>query len=659
MNLRSFSSAILISGGCFLTLFILGVLFPNAWWGIHATAFLPTSLQIVFIAGGVLLFFLPQYWSPKQDFLVVKKSWNPGLTYALLAGAAVMMAWLFYSFPIYADFYGDAVRIYNAFGERTTERPDIYLDHLFSFNFLHPRNGERSVLGTALFMSWKFGLTHREAFQIIGAASGAIYTFLWLSMVVKMVKDNTARIIFGVVGLTAPFLVLFMGHVEIYAPSIALLTAWFFTLFVYFKTQKARYLWLAALLLYFCLKVHSSAFMLLPAFVLTLVYHSFKDRLNLEKYFNWKKVALLVLAPIFVVGAGMYFFYYQDYNDPRFFFTNFTIHERMFLPILSPEPPYDRYTLLGFNHVFDYLNVLMLWSPAALFLLTVVIYKRKQINWNAPPVLVSGVSLILYASLFFMINPLLGMQFDWDLYSLPAPILLAFLVAVFSQIKDVEFSKKLLAPSLAITLWTAPIFPVNVLKEPLSYRLESLGLRTFETYWIRATAGIQFGVELLPEDNALKLQRYTKAAETLRPYANPGGDVEYAALLHSIALYQLRGEKNIAEALRFANEADSYAPANVENIVLLVETHFLAKRFDRAYAQSLRLLQLNANPEKSLRIAIHCAIEAGLGVEALKHCEDYLSRWPENNLIRTVHRELTDGVDTSQIKRHFAQGLQG
>ncbi len=643
-----------ITGSIFFGLYLMGAFFPNTWWGTHALAFLSTPLQVFFMVAGILAFVIPIFWplhlqpSPKTDLSYQK------MLFGLIV-IAVGMAALFYLFPIYRDFYGDAVRFANAFGEKTIERPDVYIDHLFSFDFWHPRNGERSVLGSALFLSYKFGLSHLQAFKLIGVTFGFAYVFLWLFLVVNTVRNRVLRIIFAIAGLSAPFLLVFMGHIEIYAPSIAGLIAYFLVLSHYFKTHQKWYLWLTLFVLYFCLKFHSSAFLLVPSFIITLLYHTLKEYPKLKQYFNWKKLAIYVLAPIFLVGAGLYFFYYQDYNDPRFFYTNFKIHDRMFLPILSPEPPYDRYNLLGFNHVFDYLNMFLLWSPLAIFLLVIVYFKRKEIDWNAPMVIVSGLSLILYTSLLFMVNPLLGMQFDWDLFSLPAPILLIFVLSLFAQFKDTALIRRLIGPSLAIALWTMPIFPANVIKEPLSYRLESLGIRTFKSYWIRATAGIRFGINLLPEDKSIYQQRYIRAIEELRPYAIPGNDVEYAELLYSIAFHYLRNEKNYTKALRYAEAADSYEPNDYKILTYLIEANFSLKQFDKAYALGLRLIALNQNPQKSLRIAIHCALEAEKQRQAVEHCTVYLQTWPQDKHIQQVYFALQNGTDLDQIKQMFAR----
>ena len=68
---------------------------------------------------------------------------------------------------------------------------------------------------------------------------------------------------------------------------------------------------------------------------------------------------------------------FKDYNDPRTL-TDFKDIDRLFLPVFSPEPPLDRYNLFSLNHILDYLNMMLMWSPAALFLIAYAFIFKKQ-----------------------------------------------------------------------------------------------------------------------------------------------------------------------------------------------------------------------------------------------------------------------------------------
>ena len=648
--------------------------------GTHSITFLSSILKYsIFITASTVLIlshFKPFQFTKFQHTSFFEKK---NTLWACISLTAIFMGILFYQFPIYLDVYGDAVRIMKAFGNRIDHIPQTFIDHLFSFNILHPRNGERSVLGSVLFFAYKTGLTLRECFRILGAICGAVYIFLWLAFVMRFVKYNLLRVVFALTGLTAPFLLLFQGHVEIYAPSIVAITAYLLVICNYFRTRKNIWLWFAPVILYFCLKFHSSAFLLMPSLLLTFLFAMYHDRIWMKDKCNWRGMTTWIMTPIFLAGAFVYFFVHGDYNDPRHFFTNFTIYDRMFLPILSPAPPLDRYNLLSLNHIFDYFNIMLLWSPIALFLLISLIFYRKQINWNAPIVLISGLTLILYAALLFMINPLLGMQFDWDLFSLPAPILLIFIAALFSQfrnldgininhadpttilprpLKETNFVHTLIGPSLALSLLTLPIFITNTSKKPLSYRLESLGVRTFETYWIRAAAGINFGIDLLREDKELYISRRLNVAQKLEKYATPGNDVEYADILIRIGKYYLREPKAYQQALQYFERVDHYFPNYPLNLVYLIETHFLLQQFEKAYMLSLRFIRFAPDQNGALRIAIHCALEAEKYTKAMVHCEAYLKQWPQDQLINNVYQELQTGDNTQNIKRYFASAQE-
>ena len=69
----------------------------------------------------------------------------------------------------------------------------------------------------------------------------------------------------------------------------------------------------------------------------------------------------------------------------------------------------SRYTLLGGQHVFDFLQAALLWSPAAWLLLSL---SRRVGDTQSDAAIVAGTTLALYVALFFMVNPLLGMEME-------------------------------------------------------------------------------------------------------------------------------------------------------------------------------------------------------------------------------------------------------
>ena len=169
----------------------------------------------------------------------------------------------------------------------------------------------------------------------------------------------------------------------------------------------------------------------------------------------------MIYIPICFVGAFLYFFVFQDYKDPRLL-QDFRDIDRLFLPLLSPAPPLDRYNLFSINHIFDYFNIMMLWSPPALFLLVIIgLFYRKQINWKTPQIVITGLTFLLFTTFLFMINPLFSMPMDWDLFSLPAPILLIFVLALLKDVQPTNLAGKILPGCLALAILSLPTFIVN------------------------------------------------------------------------------------------------------------------------------------------------------------------------------------------------------
>ena len=170
----------------------------------------------------------------------------------------------------------------------------------------------------------------------------------------------------------------------------------------------------------------------------------------------------------------LYFFILKDHVDTRDLNTQVMAFDRLFLPLFSPEPPLDRYNLLSFNHIFDFLSEVLIWSPIALFiLLSIILLARKSIDWNTLPVLTSGVTLLLFGGLFFVINPLLSMQLDWDMMAIPAPAFLVFVAVLAKQAERSFDARKLLLTCMAIAILSIPVFAVHAKPIPLSLRLEA------------------------------------------------------------------------------------------------------------------------------------------------------------------------------------------
>lgn len=644
----------LVIGLIFWAFFALGIFFPDVWWGVNFNAFLPAAAKygLLGISLGLLLFFHFRPVSAKR-FSALPWQKSAASRWLIPLGGAVLAALLFYSFPIHADPYGDAPTFEEAFQSKIEKGENGDPALIFSPNILHPKNGERTVLNTVLLMTSEGD--YQSAFRWFDAFWGGLFVFLWLGFLQVYLSSPLQRILLGLAGSTAPFIQVFFGHIEVYAPSFPLVGGTLMTIVLFLKTRKNLYFWLTFPLFFLAMKSHTSAFLLAPAVIgITVVKFVPKPEAFLEKI-NWKRVSLFVLLPLFATGAVLYFVILKDHVDPRFLGPDVSSYDRLFLPIVPPAAPYDRYTLLGFNHLFDFFNQLLIWSAAGMSLVIgLVVCFRKKINWQAPSLIFIGVTLILYFLFFFALNPLLGMPIDWDLLALPAPVLLVFAAVIMRQVPKTNLLPYFLGPMVALSLLSFPAFITNAQPEMLSQRMESLGVRVFKTYWIRSAGDMAMGLEMLSEKNEVDIERLLPRIEELEPYANEGNDVEFADLNWRAGKYYRRVETNPQKALEFHETAYGYAPAYNANLIGLVEAHFMLNQFAAAHTYSKLLIEAEyPSQPKALRMGIHCALEAQLWEEALSHASDYLAIYPEDEEIRYIWENLKAGTQLTELRRVF------
>ena len=449
----------------------------------------------------------------------------------------------------------------------------------------------------------------------------------------------------------------FCGHIEINAPVYLFNLLWMIAALIYLRTQNVFLLWTLIPLLLICMKLHPVALLFTPACLLLFINHYLGCKNWGQQWFVWKRIILFPLFPIYIAGAIAYFFVFKDYNDPRHLQFTAMEYDRLFLPLVSPEPPLDKYNMLSFNHCFDYFGVLLIWSPVAFFILVVIaLCDRKKIQWNTPSVIITGISLILFASLFFVTNPLLSMQMDWDLFSFPAPLFLIFTVVLVEQLQHTSLHRKLIGGCLALSLLSIPAFVVHASKPMMSQHLESIGVRIFKTYYEWSTRTFTYALSL-DTDKSSFLTRKRNLLEKLEPHAPPGKDYEYARLLIAAGQYELRNEKNYKAALEYFEKAYFYYPNEKDNLLKLMETHFRRGNFAKAYQYGSKLVELkHPNEQKALRIVIHCALEAERYTEALNHTKEYLKYWPKDEIINHIHQRLVNGANLHELKSLFAKG---
>jgi hypothetical protein len=241
----------------------------------------------------------------------------------------------------------------------------------------------------------------------ISALIAAIVLFFGLFLIISRKED----LIFALAILsTSAASQFFFGYVEHYTFSFVLALL-FFLLAAYSRGDRSV-LTLAILLLGFSIAFHFRSLVYLP----TLIYLLYRRQKSLPLLMATIAAALLiVLAAIAVADIA-------DIKPGQFF-----------IPLLSSDD--NPYHLFSSGHLIDMLNILGLNLPLLCLAFVVPSLRRAA---RTPYWLVS---LIPALALTFIIDPKIGAVRDWDLLTLAAPPVLAFVIVNLCSSKSPHWSR--------------------------------------------------------------------------------------------------------------------------------------------------------------------------------------------------------------------------
>jgi hypothetical protein len=614
--------AITFIGILFWLLFVTAPFGGDAFWGLNFSSFLGSTFRIsLFVITLILICFTP-FLSTKIAISKIQKWPSALFRLAFLAIGFLLL----YNLTIFENVYGDSVQFLERMGENTTQYSPKYVAALFSIDITNPKLGNLTVLSFVRLLSYFFNISHIVAFQIVGIIAGLLFFNLSFSFIHQKIEHGLLKVALLIVVLLSPFNQLFLGHAEIYALAFPAVVWYLLTLKSSFEFPSKKRLALLVFVFVLCLKLHYLFILLFPTLAFAII--SFTNPEGIKRILNWRFVLKFLLIPIILIGVGLYFFVFKDYNDPRFLSPEVDLYDRLFLPLFSPEDPLDRYNLFSFNHIFDFVNMTFLWSAASLFLLVVLsLFYAKKINWNQPILISTGFLLLLFSMVFFAFNPLLSMPMDFDLFSLVAPFLLFFTFFIIEQIQSEEMAKSVSGSLIGISLFSIAIFMCNHQKESLSLRMESVGKHVFKTYWIRSAGDIQLGLNLMKDNPEVYLNQSIAVIEELEPFALVGNDIEYANLLWSVGK-EYRTQKVYAKSLEYHLKSLDYSIQLPVNYIGLMESNYFLADFSAAYQYSKDLVRLHYPTEKrAYEISIDCAIKAGFHDESNLLMKTYLTKW--------------------------------
>ena len=632
----------------------LGWLFPDQFWSVHHLAFLPASLQVIIplLALGVPIYF---HWQGYRLDFEKPLGWSKQRQNLVFAVVAILLGVVFYQFPIVLDTYGDANYLKPQINQKISTWNSQLLTDFFAFKKAGLKVGTKTYYNLINLLTFLTGKTGLEVAQGWAAFMGMSFVWLWLKLVAKHIKERLPFLILAIAGIAAPVTLNFYGHYEVYALPIAGTLVVLHAFTNYYQEVSKRnliWLWLAFLLQ---INLHITAIFIAPALALTTLHFMKRKTDSPESWLTWQKLKFTLLLPLVLLGIGFYFLS-GSFSHTRRFDPN-ALSDNLFLPVVATDPaPLDKYNLFSWNHFFDYGSVFFIWSGTAMFvLLLALIAYRKKVHWNHPFLLVLSITLLLYLAFFFVINPLLSLPNDWDLFSLASPILLGCMLLLAKQLKELSFPKTGYGIVVGLTVLGAATFPCNTIQSAHSQHLESYGTYIYKTYWLGSSTTFNGGISLAENDSIAQVRRLA-LIEKLAPYAVLGNDIEYADLLHKAGKHHYE-QGNFEAALPYFQTAQHYEETLRKNPYHLVITLFMLGEYQQA-AEHLPLMTAIAYPDekKALRIGIHVALEAEAYPEALEYAKQYLEVWPDDATIQKVARELEGGKDLERIKLYFRRG---
>ncbi|MFT7155208.1 MAG: tetratricopeptide (TPR) repeat protein [Parvicella sp.] len=630
-----------ITGILFLCYYLLAAIFPKVLWGGHHISFLPIVVQVIifFLAGYFILIYPNSKEKPLHESILKPltklSAWQIQLAVSICFGV------VFYTFPIHFDVYGDAAFLFTENDVIVQSLDNDEMNRILSFDFSNPKLATETTISLMSWLSYSLEVPSRTIFKLWDSIWGLVFVFLWVRLVTKLIKDEGWKAVLVLLGCTSSFLQLYFGHFEIYAPVFTGLLLYLNALLSFYESPNIKKLVLLAIIFLFCFKFHITSLLLVPTFFITIILFFHKDKTKITSI-SPKWILKFLLVPVMFLGLITYF-YFGSFSNVRSF-TAETLGDVVFLPVYSTESaPLDRYNLFSLYHIFDFGNMIILWSSAAIFvIISLFIGFRKSLNWNSPILLLIVSTLVIQVGFFFLFNPLLSMPNDWDILSIPVVTLLILILLIVKEIQIHGPSKQVIGTVFALSFFSVSVFVVNNNQSALSHKLQKQGEWEYQTYWIGSSTSILAGVNL-EEDVVVRNQRLASTIEHLEPYAIVGNDIEYAELLHQKGLYYYQMQ-DYDLALSIFDKADSYSTFLCKNHYYQLLCNFMLGDYMSAHAHSEKTVICEYPTEaRSYEIALHTALEAGDLKFADSVCNLYLTKWPANTFIADVRSEIKGG----------------
>jgi hypothetical protein len=608
------------------TLILIALLYPGPMWGTHFPTFLGRGLRTAFLAAALALL----VFTPVGLRVPGRLRW-PIHTGAVIAAVGLGAGAAFFLIPTVPHIYGDALR-----NLRMVTSDDAVLHQLLSLDLTNRQTGEWFTLNLVrLLMAWGH-VSELTAFRLIDATSGAVFVALWTALVLRHVRSAGVRALMIAVGATGGSAHLFTGHAEVYAPAAAALMAFLVVADLALASPSVPRLLLLLLCTLLAIKTHFSHHLLWLPFALVAIHTLAPPRLRSGRLFTRRALYLGVVVPLATVFAVYYVFVIGNAHGTRY--TPLAErHTRMFLPLFNDEAPgIPAYTLFSPAHVADYVNLILLWSAPALLLAAWTWVRRRGSGKDDPMLLVTEVTLLAYAGVYFATNPLLTMPRDWDLFMTPAPLLLVYTLILIARTPAAAWRPATVSgPVLSLVAISLTAFVVNAYAGSTAERLRALGIHAYRTYYFGSAYVVQKGARLLDPWPRWQLAYRLRAVDEARAFRLPGDDPEFASLC-------VRAGNQLAEmgeketGIPYLREALAALPDDDNHAYDRAEILFALEDYPAAYRNALIAVRAAPDDLDTQRLALNCAVYAGDAEGVITFGERILAHEPDDQSLREL-----------------------
>jgi tetratricopeptide (TPR) repeat protein len=370
--------------------FLSGYLLPAKLWGIHHLSFFSIWEGLI-ITTLTLLLFVPWLnrillklfeWSFnlfKIPFSHLKKE----VRFLLIGAFSFLLFWFLRTkLHLLGDGYFRIEEIYkNKFPLAE------WLDGLIHLKLYQ--------LFSSLFSFWTPDLTY----AVISCLSGVAFVYLIIHLSDNLGKNRLEKVFIGGMIFSLGSMQLFFGYVESYTLLQVFLAAYILCAVLYLK-GKLGLIWSLGMLA-ICCALHVSALIFIPSF-LFLWWRELKKK---EKIYF--KASHLILAGVFSALTVWRIFIVTSSPEG-------SVHTTLLIPLLPSAN--NSFTLFSWDHIMEFVNQLLLISPAGIILF--LFFGRKVLKEKDPVIRFLFVASIFSLAFVFLFNSVLGSA-DWDLRSFP------------------------------------------------------------------------------------------------------------------------------------------------------------------------------------------------------------------------------------------------